>query len=105
LITFDDARAIVAANRGSEYPPEAEFQVATWGWENSSEYQLVSGPYVMVYGHRNDADLEFLYTADGPWTTVDKLTGEHTEHWGLNEEGLPFELPDATPVGTRQLAP
>jgi hypothetical protein len=105
VITFEEARTIVAAKRSSKYPAEAEFQVATWGWENSTEYQLISGPYAMVYAPRSDADERFIYLEDGPWTTVHKVTGEYTEHWGLDENGLPFELPDATPVGIQQLAP
>jgi hypothetical protein len=99
VVTFEQAREIVAAQRGPHYPPEADFQVAPWGWENSTHYQLVSGPYVMVFGARSAADLRFLYVEDGPWTTVDKVTGEYVEHWGLNEQGLPFELPDSVPVG------
>jgi hypothetical protein len=100
VITFEQARAIVAAKGSPHYPPEADFQVATWGWENSTHYQLVSGSYANVYGLRNEADEEFFYLGDSNCSTVDKLTGEYTEHGGLGADGLPFELPDAVPVGT-----
>jgi hypothetical protein len=80
LITFEQARQIVADHRAAEYPPEADFQVATWGWENNEEFQLTSGPYPMVYGIRNDDDLKWLIPEDGPFVTVNKVTGEYVEH-------------------------
>lgn len=96
MITFEEAQAIVAANRSSEYPPEAEFQVATWGWENDDEYLVGSGPYVMLYGPRNPDDMRFLYVDDAPATTVNKHTGEYLEHYGLLGE---FPFPDMVPFG------
>lgn len=104
MITFEEAREIVAANRGPKYPPAADFQVSTWGWENDEAYQLVAGPYAMVYQARNDADREWLEDEDGPFITVNKVTGEYVEHWGLSEDGLPFKLDASTPYGTSQIA-
>lgn len=99
LISFDQARAIVASNRASAYPAEADFQVATWGWENSQFYQVIAGSYAEVYGRRNAADEEFIYVEDGPFITVSKTTGEYIETWGLDEEGLPPMLDGAMPIG------
>ncbi|CAA0138232.1 Uncharacterised protein [Mycolicibacterium vanbaalenii] len=47
MITFEQARQIVADNRASAYPPEADFQVDTVGFENDTHYQLIAGPYAM----------------------------------------------------------
>lgn len=105
MITFEEARQIVADNRSADYPPAADFQVATWGWENADEYQLVSGPYAMVYPARNSADREWLEDSDGPFVTVNRVTGEYVEHRGLGEDGQPFRLEGATPVGEPQVAP
>lgn len=100
MITFDQARDIVAEHRSSSYPPEADYQVATWGWENSTEYLVVSGAYAMVYPARSGADREWLEDADGPYTTVNKVTGDYSEHWGE-----PFELANGTPVGSPSRTP
>ncbi|QFG04479.1 hypothetical protein SEA_JEEVES_3 [Mycobacterium phage Jeeves] len=100
MITFEEARDIVADNRASAYPLEADFQVAPWGWENEEFYQVLAGSYAEVYGRRNAADDEFIYVDDGPFITVNKTTGEYIETWGLDEEGLPPMLPGAVPVGT-----
>lgn len=35
MITFEQERQIVADN----YPPEADFQVVTWSWENETDYR------------------------------------------------------------------
>lgn len=105
MITFEEARAIVAANRASAYPPEAEFHVATWGWENAEYFLIRAGAYGEVYPPRSAADEAFLFLSDGPVITVNKATGEYEERYGLDENGLPFSLEDSTPVGVRQSAP
>jgi hypothetical protein len=66
LTTFEEPRAIVATNRGPGYPPEADFVVAPYGWENDVLYVVVAGSYAEVYGPRNPEDFNFISTADGP---------------------------------------
>ncbi len=105
MTTFEEARAIVASNRAPAFPAEADFQVATWGWENDTAYQLICGPYAMVYPARNEADLRWISDGDGPFVTVDKATGEYTEHWGLAGDGRPFQLENASPIGEPKQAP
>lgn len=105
MITFEQARQIVADNRAGSFPPGADFQVATWGWENEDKYLIVSGAYASVYPPRNEEDEKYITPENGPVVTVDKSTGEYEEHWGSDEFGLPFSLPDSTPIGTRTLEP
>lgn len=101
MITFEEARQIVKDNRAHKYPPEAEFQVATWGWENEHWYQLKAGPYAMVYPPRGKADLAWLIPSDGPFITVNKETGEYVEHYGFP----PYELEGSTDIGERRAQP
>ncbi|UAW08875.1 hypothetical protein SEA_LUCIVIA_3 [Mycobacterium phage Lucivia] len=99
MITFEQARQIVFDNLAGQYPPEADFQVATWGWENDDLYQLVAGPYAMVYVSRGPQDDEWLEDGDGPFIMVNKETGEYIE-----EYGEPFLIPDARAIGEPQPA-
>ncbi|QGJ89142.1 hypothetical protein SEA_RETRO23_4 [Mycobacterium phage Retro23] len=105
MVTFEQARGIVFDNRAHLYPAEADFQVATWGWENDSAYQLICGPYAMVYPARNADDRLWISDQDGPFVTVDKATGEYAEHYGLTDDGRPFRLDGATPIGEPTEAP
>lgn len=105
MVTFDEARAIVAENRSSYYPAEADYQVAPWGYENADVWVIISGSYAEVFGPRNDEDLNYVYIEDGPCTTVDKLTGAYVEHWGTTEEGFGPGPSDTTPVDVRPKTP
>ncbi|QLF84568.1 hypothetical protein SEA_GAIL_3 [Mycobacterium phage Gail] len=105
MITFEQARQIVRDNRASAYPPEADFQVATWGWENDEFFEIPAGAYAEVYVPRSPEDRDYVMVEDGPYIRVNKATGEYSEEYGLGDDGLPLELPGATPVGEPQAAP
>lgn len=96
MITLEQAREIVATNRGPQYAPEADFEVAYWGWENDDLYLIRAGSYAELHGPRDAADLEHFYTDSGPVITVNKHTGEYLEHYGL-DGGFPDE--DMVPFG------
>lgn len=96
MTTFEQARAIVSAERASAYPAEADFQVATWGWETSTHWIVLAGSWPEIYGYRDEDDEKYIYTADGPRCLVNKSTGEYIEQWGPE---IDFDLP-TTPVGT-----
>ncbi|AZF93389.1 immunity protein [Mycobacterium phage Centaur] len=95
MVTFDEARAIVAARRGPEYPEEAEFTVATWGYETATEWIIRAGSYPEVYGPRTPADFRLISTEDGPQITVNKETGEYRESYGIPDDE------ELTPVGEK----
>jgi hypothetical protein len=67
VITFDDARAIVAASTDvrSMYPDE--FEVVEYGWENDDVFVVAVRPVVF----------------DAPDLLVDKQTGELRRVFGL----------------------
>lgn len=45
-----------------------------------------------------------MYVEDGPFITVNKITGEYIEEWGLGEDGLPPPLLP-TPIGVPKRSP
>lgn len=81
LITFEQARQIVEAKLRGEFPPQAGFEVAEWGWENEDDYQL--GWSV------ND---EYRAPSSGPYPIVNKATGAYRAR-----SGAPYQIPNATP--------
>jgi hypothetical protein len=88
VISFAEARAIVAAS-----PEVAEFYgdgftVRTWGWHNAE---------LIVVDAQGADGREMM---DAPHTSVDKQTGELTLHYGLLGS-LPAR--DLTPLGHRPL--
>ena len=94
MTTFEQARAIVVANRASEYPPEAGFEVADYGWETDEVWVMVAGSHPELHGSTDASDLDYVYNEDGPQITVNKVTGEYVETYGVRS------LPEgAVPVG------
>lgn len=83
MITFDQARQIVAAKLSADFPPEAGFRVKRYGLENATEYQLIWS-----------VSDEFLRPNNGPYPIVNKLTGEYRQ-----EDGPPYRIDDAVEVG------
>lgn len=91
MITFEQARTIVADQLASQYPAAADFTVAPWGWETDDVYIVAAGPYARIYKPRNEADYDWLIPADQSSICVDKTTGEIT---------FPVEPPQpSTPCG------
>lgn len=80
MITFEQAREIVAEKRGGRYGPGANFQVLENGWQTADRW---------IVEWMSDA------IDSGPWTSVDKETGEYFED-SLVE---PYPFPDRTPAG------
>ena len=80
MITFDEARDIVAASKvvRDQYPA-GDFIVAKWGWENADLFVVVAGTRYDVTGEGNPDTL----TMDAPARVVDKKTGELREILGL----------------------
>jgi hypothetical protein len=70
VITFDDARAVVAASE-SVRQMAGDFTVADYGWENPDVYLVVALP------NSGEAII------DGPDLLVDKRTGKLTEVFGM----------------------
>lgn len=103
MITFEQARAIVAENRSNLYPAEANYQVATWGYENETHYQLFDGPYVKLYSPKSREAQKWITPDTSFAIIVNKETGEYQEVWGLepDDDRVTFELPNATRVGER----
>lgn len=96
MTTFEDAKTIVASHRASEYSAEADFQVAPWGYETEDRWIIISGSWPEIYGYRDEDDLKYISTGDGPRCSVDKTTGDYFEEWGLLEP-----LAGATEIGER----
>lgn len=74
LITFEQARSIVQEQLSGEWPAEAGFTTAPWGWETSTAYVVLSGPASKILPPRtakrnHDDELNVC---------VDKETGEIT---------------------------
>lgn len=84
MITFDQARAIVAAS-DSVRQMFGPFTVADYGWENAEVFVMAAEP---------DSGLAVI---DGPELLVDKRTGELTEVYGLLGDD---PVPDLVPIGT-----
>ena len=80
MISFEEARQIIAENRGSLFGPGAEFEVNDWGWETPERWIIL---------YQSEA------TDSRPFTSVDKQTGEYFEDPSTGDD--PF--PDATRVG------
>lgn len=81
MITFEEARQIVAEKRGALFSEAANFQVRETGWETTDRW---------IVRYISDA------IDNMPWTSVDKETGEYFEDPGPSGFD-PF--PDKTPVG------
>ena len=83
MITFEEARDIVAAHRAAAYPPEADFQVSPFGYDAGDRWVIISGSWPEIYGYRGlPDDYKYIRTEDGPRTSVMKDTGEYIEEWG-----------------------
>ena len=83
MITFDDARNIVAGSPVVRAMWGDDFTVADYGRENQDAYEIVA---LAVSG---------MAPIDAPALIVDKQTGELREVYGLLGEEA---LPDMTPV-------
>lgn len=81
MITFQQARAIVEANRAPKYTAEANFRVQTYGYD--------AGDRWVVVGISDAID-------DAPMTTVHKTTGEYVETYGI--PNIDYEWPRGMPV-------
>ena len=106
MITFDEGRAIVAANN-SNYPPEAHFTVEPWGFESDEVYVVVAGPFANLRGPAAYAAesgvsemeaMDYFYVDSGPSMLVVKETGEYREVFGYDGED---PAPDLVPIGDR----
>ncbi len=74
---------IVQDQLSAEWPAEADFTTAPWGYESDDHYLVVCGPYARIFGARNSADLEWEEPVlDAPLICVVKETGvvEELEH-------------------------
>lgn len=80
MISFEEARQIIAENRRERGGMGPGFEVNDWGWETPERW---------IIGYQSEA------TDSRPFTSVDKTTGEYFEDPSTGED--PF--PDATPVG------
>lgn len=80
MITFEQAREIVAENRGARLDGDPTFVVLEQGWETADRW---------IVRYRSEA------IDSRPWTSVDKETGEYFEDPSVGED--PF--PEKTPVG------
>jgi hypothetical protein len=97
LITFEEARAIVVANRtGAEYPEGSDFQVATWGYEVDGRFYIPAGSWPQLYGYRDEDDEKYIITSNGPASSVDIETGEYFEEY--SNDGSP-STPTTKAVG------
>lgn len=83
MITFDQARQIVAEKMSPNFLPEAAFRVEPWGWENATHYQL---SWSLDRNHKTPTS--------GPFPVVNKTTGEYE-----GKSGKLYILPNSTPVG------
>ena len=81
MISFEQARQIVAEKRGPRYSPD-DFSVNDWGWETPERW-------IVTY--------ESEAIDSRPVLSVDKQTGEYFEDPGPAVGENPF--PDKTPVG------
>lgn len=91
LITFEEARAIAAEQLADEYPAEANFVVAPWGFETDEVYIVLAGPHDLVYGILSEEAMKWMKPAASRTTCVNKHTGELT---------IELEAPDGyTPCG------
>ncbi len=81
MITFEQARQIVAENRGKRFGEGSDFTVLEQGWETADRW---------IVAYSTEA------TDSRPWTSVDKETGEYFEDSRVGGEIL---FPDKTPVG------
>lgn len=82
MITFEQARQIVAETRGALYDERANFSVEDWGWETPERW------IVEYYSEAID---------NHPVISVDKVTGECFSDPGVPGDNDPF--PEKTPVG------
>jgi hypothetical protein len=97
VITFDEAREVVAQAIGPD-DPEADFEVAPWGWANDEVYVLLAGTHIAVYGPTSYEEALTLQIDDTPALLVNKETGEFTQVYGLLGEPA---APDLVPIGER----
>jgi hypothetical protein len=92
MISFDDARAIVASKLLPDWNPiQGEFYVAEYGWENDEFYSLAVGAREYLV----DGDQDFSQIDDTVYL-VEKKTGRYVETVGY--ENLDF-LASLTPLG------
>lgn len=85
MITFEQAKAIVAENRNPNFPPEAGYTVEDFGLENETHYQLFD-----YYNSKFPGAAAWVRPNDEFYITVNKTTGEYAE------QETPLE--NATPV-------
>lgn len=79
MITFEQARQIIAEKRGPRMGPD--FTVNDWGWETPERW---------IIGYESEA------CDSRPWLSVDKITGEYFEDPSIVVDEDPF--PDKTLV-------
>jgi len=87
LITFDEARQLVQDRLSPDYPVDADYTTAPWGYETTDSYVVSAGPYATVHRPRTEDEFKWLIPGDQPPIYVNKVTGEIT---------FPVEPTDAT---------
>lgn len=98
MISFEEAREIVAAINGPGWLAVHMYRTAPWGLENETHYLVYDGPWVMIYDQDSEEALDLHRPDDGHWNLVNKETGAYEPHQGPAEDGELFEFV-GTPVG------
>lgn len=99
MISFEEAREIVAASRSKFYRAKDMYRTAPWGYEDGEYYQVLDGPWIKFYGDPDsDEYWESRSPDDGQINLVNKVTGEYIAIQGPDENDISPTFA-GTPVG------
>lgn len=99
MISFEEAREIVAAINSKFYRAKDMYRTAPWGYENETYYEVLDGPWIKFYGDPDsDEYWESRSPNDGEINLVNKETGEYVCLQGPGDDGKPQKFV-GTPVG------